>query len=124
MKRFFLVFITLSLLAAGYAAVYSKEAAKPDTITLTGTIIDNMCAGKNRADLENFIKTHTKECALEPPCAGSGYSLYHYGALIPFDDESNKKIEQFLKKKNTTLKVSVVVKKAADKYSLISIKNI
>jgi hypothetical protein len=124
MKRAFLVTASVLFLAAGIATVYGIEAAKSETTTITGTIIDNMCAGLNKTDLANFIKTHTKECALKPPCAASGYSLYHYGALIPFDDESNKKIEQFLNKKDATLKVSVVIRKAADKYSLLSIKNI
>ena len=92
-------------------------------MTLSGTIIDNLCAEAHKADIAKFITAHTKNCALEPQCAASGYSLYHYGALITFDGPSSKKIEEFLKQKKSTLNVIVEVKKAGDNYSLISIKN-
>ncbi len=124
MKRAFLIIVGVLVLASGVSTVQGKEAAKSEPLTLTGTIIDNMCAGINKADLQNFIKRHTKECALKPPCAASGYSLFHYGSLIPFDSESNKRIEQFLKEKDSTLAVSVTIKKAGDKYSVISIKSL
>jgi len=85
--------------------------------------VDNHCADAHKSSMEQFIKSHTKECALMPDCAASGYSLYHYGALLRFDKESSKKVEQFLRKKGNRLDVVVVVKKAGEKYSLVSIKN-
>ena len=123
MKQFFIIFTTLILISTGVMAAEEKKKAGPEIMTLSGTIIDNLCAKAHKADIEKFITAHTKECALEPQCAASGYSLYHYGALITFDGPSNKKIEEFLKQKDSRLTVIVEVRKTGDRYSLVSIKN-
>lgn len=99
MKQLFLFIIAFSLLASGGLAADTRAATKGDVITLSGTIVDNLCAEAHKAGMDAFIKSHTRECALMPDCAASGYSLYHYGALLPFDRASSKKIETFLKKK-------------------------
>lgn len=96
-----------------------------DTLTLTGDIIDNMCAGGQKAeDLPAFIKTHTKACALMEQCAASGYAIYANGALLKFDAASNAKVAEFLKKSDSKLQVVAVVKKEPlNELSLVSIEN-
>lgn len=117
-----LTLISTGVFAAEIQAEIQKDK-KSEKITISGTIIDNLCAQAHKSSMEQFIKSHTRECALMPECAASGYSLYHYGALLRFDKESSKKVEQFLQKKGSTLTVVVVVKKTGDAYNLISIKN-
>lgn len=123
MKHLYILIMTVALMATGAMAADPHKGMNADTASLTGTIVDNLCAEAHKATLDEFIKTHTRECALMPKCAASGYSLYHYGALIRFDAASSKKIGQFLKKKGSRLDVEVVVKKKGDVYTLVSIKN-
>jgi len=123
MKHLLIMLMAMTLTATGAFAAENKKGYKPEKITLSGVLVDNKCAAAHRSNLEQFIKSHTKECALKPDCAASGYSLYHYGALIRFDRESSKKIEQFLKKKNSSLSVIVEAEKSGNEYRLISIRN-
>ena len=109
-------------------AVESKEptmeqisAAKE--VMLKGIIIDNLCAGTNKAKLAEFVKTHTKECAVMPNCEASGYSIYADGTLQAFDDKSNTMIIAFLKDPKSKLKVNVTVKEIDGKLMLIKIGN-
>lgn len=103
-------------------ALVSAQTTIPETMILKGDIIDNMCAGSQKAEqLAEFVKTHTKTCALS--CVASGYSIFADGKLQKFDMESNAKIEEFLKKEDSKLQVSVVVKKVGDVLSLVSIEN-
>ena len=103
----------------------TAPAVVADTLTLTGDIIDNMCAGGQKAEnLAAFIKTHTKECALMDQCAASGYSIYTNGALMKFDMASSMKVAEFLKKPESKLQVVAVVKKEPlNELSLVSIEN-
>jgi len=94
-----------------------------ETMTLKGDIIDNMCANGHKDELADFVKTHTKKCALMPSCAASGYSLYADGELHRFDVTSNAKIEEFLKEENSKLQVVVIAKKIGEELSLVSIAN-
>ena len=95
--------------------------AQDTTVTLQGTIIDNKCATAHKDNLPEFIKTHTKDCALMPDCVSSGYALYADGNLMQFDKASNAKVENFLKMKENTL--SVVVEAKPTEINAISIKN-
>lgn len=107
---FFLLSLSLSIFAQ-------------ENITLKGTIIDNKCAEANKANLSTFIKTHPKECAMMPACAASGYAIYtNEKLLIKFDKESCAKVVEFLKKKNSTLNVTVVAKQVGDELNLVSIE--
>lgn len=93
-------------------------------VTLTGDIIDNMCAGtKTPAELAEFVKTHTKECALMPDCVATGYSIFADGTLYKFDKESNAKIEEFLKKEDSKLQVVVTAEKIGEELNLVTIEN-
>jgi len=120
-------FVTGLALAADEAATQTPAPAAPavvsDTLTLTGDIIDNMCAGAQKPEeLAAFIKTHTKECAIK--CADSGYAIFSNGALLKFDAASNAKIAEFLKNPDSKLQVVAVVKKEPlNELSLVSIEN-
>lgn len=115
----------LKKFALGFLAVFvvSLALAAGETMTLKGDIIDNMCADGHKDELAEFVKTHTKECALMPACAASGYSLYAGGKLHRFDAAGNAKIEEFLKTENSKLQVAVTVKKVGEELSLVSIAN-
>ncbi len=118
MKKIVLLAVILSFV------VPVSFAADLNTVSVKGTIIDNLCAVSQRPeDLPVFIKTHTKECALAPSCAASGYSIFSGGKLINFDKESSAKIEEFLKKSASKLQVAVIAKKAGDILHLIAIEN-
>jgi hypothetical protein len=115
MKRFAYLLLAVALI--------SMVSLAADVITLKGTIIDNKCAEANKADLANFIKTHTKQCALMPDCMASGYSLYADGKLQKFDKDSNAKIVKFLKFERSKLAVEVNVTVVGDELHLVLIKN-
>lgn len=112
---------------SGEVAVPEAPMAPPapaeEVLTITGDIIDNMCADANKEKLEDFVKTHTKECATMPMCAASGYSIYSNGNLMKFNTESNLKIEEFLRKPESKLQVVIEAKKTGDILSLVSINN-
>ena len=117
MKKLILLGLLLGFISSfGFA----QEAA----VTLKGDIIDNLCAGtKSPEELTAFLKTHTKECALAPACAGSGYCIFADGKLNKFDKDSSAKIEEFLKKADSKLQVVVEAKKAGEELNLASIRN-
>jgi len=133
MKRLFVfavgfLFIASLAFAQGKAAseVKAPGEEKPvsEVLTLKGDIIDNMCAGTQTPEsLAEFVKTHTKMCALAPSCVESGYSLFADGKLMKFDKDSNAKIVEFLKQENSKLQVVVEAKKVNEELSLVSIKS-
>ncbi|MDD5729814.1 MAG: hypothetical protein PHN57_01605 [Candidatus Omnitrophica bacterium] len=108
---------------------YAQPAGQPSQevnkeMTLKGVIVDNACAGAQKPEqLAEFVKTHTKQCALMPQCEASGYSIFTDGKLIKFDKASSAKIAEFLKKEGSKLQVVVVAKKAGEELSLISLAN-
>jgi len=95
----------------------------PETIALKGDVIDNMCAGANKDNLAEFVKTHTKECALKPGCMDSGYSIFADGKLYAFDKDSSAKVATFLKQADSKLQATVTAKQVGDELSLVSIEN-
>ena len=131
MKKF--VFIAILLCVATSLAFAAEQTvtttttttvpvvAAAETVTLTGDVIDNMCANANKDLLANFVKTHTKQCALS--CIDSGYAIFADGKLTKFDKESNAKIAEFLKKEDSKLQVVVTAKKVGEELSLVSIEN-
>ncbi len=104
-------------------ALFGVLAVAGDTLTLKGDIIDNRCVGRAGDNVSEFVKTHTKQCALMPPCVASGYSIFADGKLHKFDQESNKKIEEFLKKETSKLQVVVTAEKTGEELSLLTIAN-
>lgn len=124
MRKKTFMFLTLGLIAL-LSFSFQVQAAVNDgeTMTLKGDIIDNMCANGNKDNIAEFVKSHTKACALMPNCVASGYSLFVDGKLHKFDDASNKKIEEFLKMSGSKLQVTVTFTKTEDMISLVSIEN-
>lgn len=124
------VFALSSLAFAQMAQTKMEEGSEmtqmpaEETMTLKGTIIDNLCAGTQTSEqLTEFVKTHTKQCALMPECLASGYSILADGELKKFDKESSVKIGEFLKAMDSKLDVVVTVKKVGDELRLVSIGN-
>jgi len=118
-KKYFTI-----LCATFFVLCFSLSIFAQDNITLKGTIIDNKCAEANKANLSNFIKTHPKECAMAPACAASGYAIYtNEMLLMKFDKASCAKVTEFLKKTDSTLNVTVVVKQVGCELNLLSIEN-
>lgn len=129
MKKLVLIGIVFSFVASlAFAQEATPTAINPETpatqITLKGDIIDNMCAGtKTQLELSEFIKTHTKQCALMPNCVESGYSIFTDGALYKFDKESNAKIQEFLRRDESRLQVVITAEKVGDELNLVAIEN-
>ena len=114
MKRFMFGVLALCMVASlAYGA----------PIAVKGTIIDNMCANANKANIADFIKTHPKSCAVMAACSAGGYSIYSDGKLIKFTDASTIKIAEFLKKDASKLTVDITANKVGDTLDLVSIKN-
>lgn len=117
-----MAFCFISSLAFAQIAI-STPVASESVLTIKGDVIDNMCANAHKDDLANFVKTHTKECALAPGCVDSGYSIFSNGKLYKFDKDSSDKVAEFLKKEDSKLTVMVTAKMAGEEISLISIEN-
>lgn len=105
------------------ASHVGADSVEGEAVTLKGTIIDNMCADGSKENLAEFVKTHTKQCALMEHCVASGFSIYADGELHKFDAASNKKIAEFLKKTDSNLQVVVNAEKSDKELSLVSIEN-
>ncbi|MDD5108795.1 MAG: hypothetical protein PHC29_04730 [Candidatus Omnitrophica bacterium] len=126
MKKILFMLIALccvSSLAFAADATNSAAATTSDVMMLKGDIIDNMCAGMNKDTLADFVKTHTKECALKPACMETGYSIFADGKLSKFDKDSNAKVAEFLNKADSKLQVAITAKQVGDELSLVSIEN-
>jgi len=126
MRRLLLVGIFICFASLAFAAELPTGASTPSesVITLTGTIVDNMCASAQKPEaLSDFIKTHNKECALMPACAASGYAIFTDGKLYKFDKDSSAKIEEFLKKTDNKLEVVVTAKDINGELNLVTVEN-
>ena len=113
----------LVLVLASLVFVTNAQAVEVMAVTMSGTVIDNACASSHSSDLAEFIKTHTKECTLMPPCVLSGYAIYSDGKLYKFDKASNAKVEKFLRGEASKLQVTIVAKKTGEELELVSIEN-
>lgn len=106
------------------ATTAEQQVNKVPETTMKGVIIDNKCASSVAVgELSNFVATHTKECALMPDCAASGYSFFSGGKLYKFGYKSNPKVLEWLKKPDSKLQVEVIVQVHPDHIRLKSIKN-
>lgn len=120
-----LIFLTILALSLYFSLCYAE--VKKDNLTgeleITGTIIDNRNAEKYHDKLDRFIPMYPKMEAVLPINAQTGYSVYSDGELYKFDEDSNKRIIEFLKKRENILKVVVRAKEKNGKLELLSIKN-
>ena len=101
-----------------------KPAHAGKSMMMTGYIIDTKCATANKDKLDEFVKTHQKECALAPACAKSGYNFYSDGKLWKLDKASSDKVHKFLEKADSKLNVKVEIEHGkGDMNKIVSIAN-
>ena len=127
MKKLLLLTVAMFVAAmfgmSGSAVAAEKKMAMKG-MEMTGTIIDTKCATANEAKLDEFVKTHPKECAMAPDCKKSGYNLYSDGKLYKFDKKSSGKVYKFLEKADSKLNVKVeVMHEKGDMLKLVKIEN-
>ena len=116
MKKLLLLVLALTL---ALPLAFAQQSMQ-----ITGTIIDHQCAGtQTPAELTEFVKTHTKECALMASCAASGYAIFAGGKLQDFNAVSSAKVKDFLEKNDSKLQVVVEANMTDKGLDLISIKN-
>jgi hypothetical protein len=120
-KKIFLTILLMLITVPVWAK--AKPVIQMNRTTCSGTIIDNKCAKAQMQNLTEFIKTHTKECALMPECSASGYSFYTDGRLVEFTKDSTSLIIKFLQEKNSQLQAEAVVENLNGRIRLISIKS-
>ncbi|MBU0547934.1 MAG: hypothetical protein KJ710_01730 [Candidatus Omnitrophica bacterium] len=119
MKR---IIVLLMMFCFAVSSGLAQQAAA--NVQIKGVIIDNLCAGSQKPeDLEEFVKTHTKECALKPECVASGYSIFSSGKLMKFDKISSIDIEAFLRIPTSKLQVIVECMEHGDLLRLVYIEN-
>jgi hypothetical protein len=93
--------IILSTLVA--ASGYAQDAKKVEKTTVTGYIVDAMCA-KGMAKKENPMEKaamHTKQCALEEACAASGFGVFSDGKWHKFDKKGDELALALIKESKT-----------------------
>ena len=115
MKALFRFVVVVGLLSAfAYAA------------SVQGILVDRACGAKMAAaNDQKAAAGHTRECALMPPCVGSGYGvLTADGKFVILDDAGNKKAEAALKasKKTDDMKVQVTGDPSGETMKVSSVK--
>ncbi len=94
--------------------------------SVQGYLIDKACGAKMAsANDQKSAAGHTRECALMPNCAGSGYGvLTADGKFITLDDAGNQKAQAALKdsKKTDNIKVQVTGDQSGDSMKVSAIK--
>jgi hypothetical protein len=90
-----------------------------------GILMDKMCSGMVAEKGFGAAKMHTKECALMPNCAASGYGVVtEDGEFLKFDASGDKKASEALKAtgKKDNITVSVDGKVSGDTITVQSLK--
>jgi hypothetical protein len=127
MKRYILLLAAFSFVLTVGAALSANAAeseASPKTVSMVGYIIDRACAIPNKDNLDSYVLTHPKECALAPNCQASGYMFYSDGKLYALDDETNKEVLEFLNKPESKLHVKVeAIHGEGDNLKITSLSN-
>jgi len=101
-RKLFPVALALSLAAAFALAQGEKKAA-----TITGYLLDNMCAASLSSDAE--AAKHYTSCSLMPACAQTGYAVVSKDTVYKLDGRGNELAHALLKetKKKKGLAVTV-----------------
>ncbi len=91
------IFPLVAILALMAGALIAN--AQDKTTTLTGYMIDNMCASSHATDktFATWIKTHGTSCATMEACEKSGYAVFADNKLYKFDDAGNASAADLLK---------------------------
>jgi uncharacterized protein YdeI (BOF family) len=101
MRKTFIAALVMLIAGVAFAANEGKD------VTLTGYIVDNVCAPKYAVS-PDLVKAHTVACALARSCVKSGYAFYSDGKLYELDQDGNTKAEALLR--NTGSKTGPQVK--------------
>jgi hypothetical protein len=99
--------------------------AQAAEMTVKGILIDKKCSANALSQGQSFAKSHTKECALMPPCVASGYGVFTaQNKYIVFDAAGNKKALAAIKatKMKDNLEVTVTGDVQGDKIMVKSLK--
>ncbi len=88
-KRALLVLSNVAIIAL---ALSTASTAKNKSSTFQGYLVDKQCADSVRQDShpEDFIKHHTKDCALMENCRRNGYTLYVSPNWFDLDKHGSK----------------------------------
>src|SRR5690348_7611990 len=92
---------------------------------VNGILMDKMCSMKAAKEGQQAATMHTRECALMPPCQGSGYGVFTPdGKFLTFDDGGNAKALAALQasQKKDNLKVTVRGDVQGDTIKVTSLK--
>jgi len=93
------------------AGLFAGLTLTASAAQVNGILMDKMCSARTAKEGgQKFAESHDKKCALEPPCAKSGYGVYTAdGKFLSFDDAGNAQAAAALKatKNVDHLKVSV-----------------
>jgi len=105
MKRGIVLGLALAFAFAGARAqekVSSTQgkAGAPAAVTLKGFIVDQSC-GKGMSKKDNPMQraaSHSRDCALEDACSGSGYGIFSDGKWYTFDKNGSKMVKESVEK--------------------------
>ncbi|MGC2424220.1 MAG: hypothetical protein WA666_07725 [Nitrospirota bacterium] len=127
MRKYLSLLVAFSFIltiGAALSAGASESGTSPKTVSMVGYLIDRACAIPNKDNLDSYVLTHPKECALAPNCMASGYMLYSEGKLYSLDEETNKKVIKFLKKPKSKLHVKAqAIHGEGDNLKITSLSN-
>ena len=84
--------VSLPTTVAVAVLLSSTSSAEEKISTFRGYLLDKQCGDsvKEDSDPEDFIKHHTKDCALMPNCRRKGYSLFAKPDWYDLDKHGNK----------------------------------
>lgn len=99
----------LSLIAAAISLAIAVRATASDQ--WSGYLIDRMCSQAHRNDPQaiNYVKNHTRDCALLKPCRASGYVLYRQGRWLNLDKNGSELAAQLISKSKSSRGIYVTV---------------
>jgi hypothetical protein len=96
-------------------------------IKINGYLMENYCLREeNPKDVLEFTKMHPKNCLLLPICIKSGFLVVSSdgAAQYQLDDASADAVVSYLEGENSTTHIKAIIKKAGNKYHLVSIDNL
>jgi len=100
-------------LAMSVAMVLCAIVRADDHVKLTGYLVDVMCADghmkSHPENAESFGASHTKSCALDDQCAGSGFGIISGGKWYVFDAKGNELAKALFEKTKKNDHISATV---------------
>ena len=120
MKNSMMIIPVLAILLSGCTfALGPRSDSEGTERQYTGKIIDNACSAAHKDDINSFAQTYDKETAVQ--CT-LGYCLYFNRTIKEFDSESNGRILEYLKRRGSTLTVTVIATEIEGKLHIIELK--